>query len=70
MTDAAVDGVAAERGQFIPVRKADLLDALVEHGLLGSEAGRARFREVCRRHASPLQTRGDAGANLRRIIPP
>jgi hypothetical protein len=48
MTSAAVDGLAAERDQFIPVRKADLLDALVEHGPLGSEAERAKFRQVCR----------------------
>jgi Protein of unknown function (DUF3754) len=40
--------LAAERDQFIPVRKADLLDALVEHGPLGSEAERAEFRQVCR----------------------
>jgi hypothetical protein len=48
MTNAAVDGVAAERDQFMPVRKADLLDALVEHGRLESEAERAKFRQVCR----------------------
>jgi hypothetical protein len=48
MTNAAVDCVAVERDQFIPVRKADLLDALVEHGPLGSEAERAKFRQVCR----------------------
>ena len=40
--------LAAERDQFIPVRKADLLDALVEHGPLGSEAERAEFRQICR----------------------
>ena len=34
-------GPAHERDQFIPVRKADLLDALVEHGPLGSEEPRA-----------------------------
>jgi hypothetical protein len=39
---------AAERDQFIPVRKADLLDALIEHGLLAEEKERARFRRVCR----------------------
>jgi hypothetical protein len=37
-----------ERDQFIPVRKADLLDALIEHGPLGSEAEREKFRQVCR----------------------
>jgi uncharacterized protein DUF3754 len=48
MTNTAVVGIAAERDQFIPVRKADLLDALVEHGPLGTEAERAKFRQVCR----------------------
>jgi hypothetical protein len=37
-----------ERDQFIPVRKADILDALVEHGPLGSEEEREQFRQVCR----------------------
>jgi hypothetical protein len=37
-----------ERDQFIPVRKADILDALVEHGPLGSEEEREKFRHVCR----------------------
>ena len=35
------------RDQFIPVRKAELLDALVEHGPLGN-AEREQFRQVCR----------------------
>jgi Protein of unknown function (DUF3754) len=38
----------AERDQFIPVRKTDLLDALVEHGPFGSTAERESFRQVCR----------------------
>jgi hypothetical protein len=46
MTNTAVGGVAAERDQFIPVRKADLLDALVEHELLGSEAELAKSRRA------------------------
>jgi hypothetical protein len=37
-----------DRDQFIPVRKADLLDALIEHGPLGSEEEREKFRQVCR----------------------
>jgi hypothetical protein len=37
-----------ERDQFIPVRKADLLDALIEHGSLVGEAEREGFRRVCR----------------------
>lgn len=37
-----------ERNQFIPVRKSDILDALVEHGQLASETRKAQFRQVCR----------------------
>jgi len=48
MTSSAPVGFTAERDQFIPVRKADLLDALIEHGPLGSEAKRAEFRQICR----------------------
>jgi hypothetical protein len=40
--------MAQQRDQFIPVRKADLLDALVEHGPLASEHERESFRQVCR----------------------
>jgi Protein of unknown function (DUF3754) len=43
---SAIDGVP--RDQFIPVRKADLLDALIEHGPLGTAAEREKFRQVCR----------------------
>jgi Protein of unknown function (DUF3754) len=42
--DTTPDG----RDQFIPVRKSDILDALVEHGQLTSEACKAQFRQVCR----------------------
>src|SRR5262249_62337078 len=31
----------------IPVRKADLLDALIEHGPLASVAEREQFRRIC-----------------------
>ena len=34
--------------QFIAVRKDDLLDALVGHGALSSEAEREEFRQICR----------------------
>ena len=47
MSEAAVEAVAAARDQFIPVRKADLLDALVEHGLLATDAERMQFRQIC-----------------------
>ena len=37
------------RDQFIPVRKADILDALVEHGTVRQRGGaQAQFRQVCR----------------------
>lgn len=36
------------RDQFIPVRKTDILDALVEQGQFASEETRAKFRHVCR----------------------
>ena len=39
---------ANRRDQFIPVRKADILDALVEHGAFGSEDERDQFRQICR----------------------
>ena len=39
---------AKERDQFIPIRKADILDALVEHGTFGSEEERGEFRQICR----------------------
>jgi hypothetical protein len=43
------DGRASEgRDQFIPVRKADILDTLVEHGPFANEAERDRFRQICR----------------------
>jgi hypothetical protein len=35
------------REQFIPVHKADLLDALVGEGALASEAEREKFRQIC-----------------------
>src|SRR5262249_38162213 len=37
-----------ERDQFIPIRKSDILDALVDHGHLTREAERERFHQVCR----------------------
>src|SRR5262245_38277738 len=36
------------RDQFIPVRKTDILDALVNHGPLTGDAQRAQFRQICR----------------------
>jgi hypothetical protein len=45
MTPSAAAGT---RDQFIPVRKADLLDALIEHGSLSGAQERESFRRVCR----------------------
>jgi hypothetical protein len=42
------DSGGADRDQFIPVRKEDILDALIEHGPLANEAERAQFRQICR----------------------
>src|SRR5947209_8170648 len=35
------------REQFIPARRTDLLDALLAHGALASEAEREKFRQIC-----------------------
>src|SRR5205807_9686776 len=43
-----VGATSDERDQFIPVRKTDILDALIEHGELASEHEREKFRQVCR----------------------
>jgi hypothetical protein len=37
-----------ERDHFIPVRKIDVLDALIEHGSLSSEAEQEKFRQFAR----------------------
>jgi hypothetical protein len=50
MTDErrnAPPGMPELRDQFIPVRKSDVLDALVEHGQFASADERGRFRQVC-----------------------
>jgi hypothetical protein len=48
MTAEGEEGRAAARERFIPVRKAELLDALIEHGALASKAERVQFRHICR----------------------
>ena len=48
MSEAGADARVTARERFIPVRKAELLDALIEHGALGSEAERVQFRQICR----------------------
>ena len=60
MTAEGEEGRAAARERFIPVHKAELLDALIEHGALASEAERAQFRRMCRatrRHLSHTRER-------------
>jgi len=42
--DTTPDG----RDQFIPVRKCDITDALIEHGQPTDEASKSQFRQVCR----------------------
>jgi hypothetical protein len=42
------DATPEGRDQFIPVRKSDILDALVENGQLGDDALKAQFCQVCR----------------------
>jgi len=42
------DSTSDGRDQFIPVRKCDITDALIEHGQLTDEASKAQFRQVCR----------------------
>ena len=39
---------ADERGNFIPVRKADIIDALVARGDFADERRRDEFRQICR----------------------
>jgi len=41
-----------DRDQFIAVRKTDMLDALLDHGLLADDSQRDSFRQVCRRLAA------------------
>jgi uncharacterized protein DUF3754 len=37
-----------ERGNFIPVRKADIIDALVERGQFADDGQREQFRQICK----------------------
>jgi Protein of unknown function (DUF3754) len=43
---------ADDRDPFIPVRKTDILDALIDHGHLPGDAQRDGLRQVCRRLAA------------------
>jgi Protein of unknown function (DUF3754) len=42
------DTTSEERDQFIPVRKSDILDALVDNGQLADDTRKAQFCQVCR----------------------
>jgi hypothetical protein len=41
-------GVIGERDHFIPVRKIDVMNAVIEHGALPGETERDKFRQLCR----------------------
>jgi hypothetical protein len=47
-TDRRQAKAADDRGHFIAVRKADIIDALIRHGGLADEARRDQFRQICR----------------------
>jgi hypothetical protein len=42
------DSSSVGQGNFIPIRKADILDALIEHGALADEKQREQFRQICK----------------------
>jgi hypothetical protein len=49
MLDVVHEGAdAPEKDNFIPVRKTDILDALVEHGDFAADSEREQFRQICR----------------------
>jgi len=47
-----IDAAAALRDRFIPIRKADILDALIEQGALADSGERDKFRRLCTMLAS------------------
>jgi hypothetical protein len=48
MDQLAVQGDAAEREHFIPVRKVDVLNALIDQGQWNGPSDREKFRQLCR----------------------
>ncbi|MBX9830090.1 MAG: DUF3754 domain-containing protein [Xanthobacteraceae bacterium] len=48
MDQASAPGGAGEREHFIPVRKVDVLNALIDAGGLDAPADREKFRQLCR----------------------
>jgi hypothetical protein len=47
MTEVRHDPAAEGIEKFIPVRKDDIIEALIKHGALADETGRDRFRRLC-----------------------
>src|SRR6266567_2676138 len=47
-TSSAPDSVPNDRDRFIPVRKVDILSALVGHGAIAKADERGKFVEICR----------------------
>ena len=48
MDQVSAPGGAPEREHFIPVRKVDVLNALIDAGELDAPADREKFRQLCR----------------------
>src|SRR5262245_41407904 len=47
-TCSSQDSAADQRERFIPVRKAEILSALVQHGAITNQNERSKFSEICR----------------------
>ncbi|HLQ88737.1 MAG TPA: TMEM143 family protein [Xanthobacteraceae bacterium] len=47
-TSSSPDSVPDDRDRFIPVRKVDILSALVDHGAIAGADERGKFIEICR----------------------
>src|SRR3954471_24880668 len=47
-TSLSPDSAPDDRERFIPVRKVDILSALVDHGAIANAGERGKFIEICR----------------------
>ena len=47
-TSSSPDSAPDDRDRFIPVRKVDILSALVDHGAIAGTDERGKFIEICR----------------------
>src|SRR5947207_11830416 len=47
-TSSSPDGAPDDRDRFIPIRKIDILSALVGHGAIANADERGKFVEICR----------------------